>query len=72
MVVGELDGADDAAPRASCTRLFRQFDADAVATPNIWGYLWAKLIYGALLFATALTDDSIADVLADAASTGRC
>ena len=30
-------------------------------TDNIWGYLWGKLIYGALLFATALTDDSIAD-----------
>ena len=35
-------------------------------TGNIWGFLWGKLIYGALLFATALTDDSIADVLADA------
>ncbi len=43
----------------------QDFDADAVLTPNIWGYLWGKLIYGALLFATALTDDSIADVLDD-------
>ena len=32
-------------------------------TDNLWGYLWSKLIYGALLFATALTDDPIADVL---------
>ena len=33
-------------------------------TDNIWGYLWGKLDYGALLFATALTNDSIADCLA--------
>ena len=36
---------------------------DAILTANIWGYLWSKLIYGTLLFATALTDDPIADVL---------
>jgi 2-dehydropantoate 2-reductase len=33
-------------------------------TPNIWGYLWGKLVYGAILFGTALTNDSIADCLA--------
>jgi 2-dehydropantoate 2-reductase len=33
-------------------------------TDNIWGYLWSKLVYGSLLFATAVTNDSIADVLA--------
>ncbi|HEY6854374.1 MAG TPA: ketopantoate reductase C-terminal domain-containing protein, partial [Gemmatimonadales bacterium] len=33
-------------------------------TPNIWGYLWGKEAYGAMLFATALTNDSIADGLA--------
>ena len=33
-------------------------------TDNIWGYLWSKLAYGALLFATALTNESIADCLA--------
>ena len=63
VVLGEMDGADT--PRLRETHaLFRRFDPDAVATPNISGYLWAKLIYGALLFATALTDDPIADVLA--------
>ncbi len=63
VVVGELDGTMSER-LAALHDLFRTFDADAVATPNIWGFLWAKLIYGALLFATALTDDSIADVLA--------
>ena len=63
VVVGELDGADTARLR-DLHALFRGFDERAVATPNIFGFLWAKLIYGALLFATALTNDSIADVLA--------
>ncbi len=62
VVVGELDG--QRTPRIEGIHaLFRIFDADAVLTDNIWGYLWSKLIYGALLFATALTEASIADVL---------
>ncbi len=63
VVLGEVDGSDTARLR-DLHALFRGFDDLAVATPNIWGYLWAKLIYGAMLFATALTDESIADVLA--------
>jgi 2-dehydropantoate 2-reductase len=62
VVVGELDGRRTARIE-KVHRLLCTFDADAVLTDNIWGYLWSKLIYGALLFATALTDDSIADVL---------
>ncbi len=57
--------AKPSARLAGLHRLFQTFDPGAIATPNIWGYLWAKLIYGAMLFATALTDDSIADVLAN-------
>lgn len=37
----------------------------AQATDNIAGYLWSKEAYGAMLFATALTNESIADALAD-------
>jgi 2-dehydropantoate 2-reductase len=37
----------------------------AQATDNIGGYLWAKEAYGAMLFATAVSDLSIADALAD-------
>jgi 2-dehydropantoate 2-reductase len=62
VVVGELDGRGSARIEA-IHQLFRTFDDNAVLTDNIWGYLWSKLIYGALLFATALTDDPIADVL---------
>ncbi|MGH7154109.1 MAG: ketopantoate reductase family protein, partial [Acetobacteraceae bacterium] len=31
---------------------------------NIWGYLWSKHAYGAMLFATALTNESMADCFA--------
>lgn len=62
VVVGELDGRES--PRARGLHdLLRTFEPDAVLTGNIGGYLWGKLAYGALLFATALTDAPIADVL---------
>ena len=63
VVVGEIDGAATARVEA-LHRLLRAFEDRAVLTPNIWGYLWGKLAYGAMLFATALTDASIADCLA--------
>jgi 2-dehydropantoate 2-reductase len=63
VVIGELDGK--ITPRIeSLHRLLLDFDDRAFVTSNIWGYLWGKLSYGALLFATALTNESIADVLA--------
>lgn len=68
VVVGEAFGPQDArlSPRALGIRdTWRDFDERAAATANIFGYLWAKEAYGAMLFATALTNDSIADALAD-------
>ena len=63
VVVGEIDGR--ITPRvAELHRALLEFDERAIVTPNIWGYLWGKLAYGAQLFATALTNDSIADALA--------
>jgi 2-dehydropantoate 2-reductase len=63
VVVGEIDGR--MTPRAEQLHgLLREFEERAVLTQNIWGYLWAKLAYGAMLFATALTNASIADCLA--------
>ncbi len=63
-VIGEVDGR--VTPRVTALRdLLTTFEPGAVATGDIMGYLWGKLGYGALLFATALTDDSIADVLDD-------
>ena len=63
VVVGEIDGA--ITPRVTAIReAWSHFDPRAVVTPNIWGYLWGKEAYGAMLFATALTNESIADALA--------
>ena len=63
VVVGEIDGR--LTPRVADIRdAWADFDARAIATPNIWGYLWGKEAYGAMLFATALTNESIADALA--------
>ena len=65
VMVGEAFGAERVTPRVLAIRdAWRDFDDHATATPNIWGYLWGKEAYGAMLFATALTNDSIADCLA--------
>jgi 2-dehydropantoate 2-reductase len=65
VMVGEAFGAERVTPRVVAIRdAWRDFDDRATATPNIWGYLWGKEAYGAMLFATALTNDSIADCLA--------
>jgi 2-dehydropantoate 2-reductase len=64
VVLGELDGATTTRVQA-LQRAFLDFDKDAIVTTNIWGYLWSKLAYGAQLFATALTNEPIADALAD-------
>ena len=58
VVVGELDGA--VRPRTrELHALLALFEPDAVLTDDIWGYLWGKLGYGAMLFATALTGESM-------------
>jgi 2-dehydropantoate 2-reductase len=63
VVVGEIDG--NITPRAIAIRdAWRDFDDRAIVTPNIWGFLWGKEAYGAMLFATALTNESIAGALA--------
>ena len=63
VVVGEIDGR--ITPRATQIRdAWLDFDDRAHVTSNIWGYLWGKEAYGAMLFATALTNESIADALA--------
>jgi 2-dehydropantoate 2-reductase len=62
VVVGELDGRSTRR-LARIHRALLHFEPKAIATDNIWGYLWGKMGYGALLFASALTEASIVDVL---------
>ena len=64
VVVGEIDG--QMTPRVNEIReAWLDFDDRAIVTPNIWGFLWGKEAYGAMLFATALTNEPIADALAN-------
>ncbi len=63
VVLGELDGRTTER-LLELHKTMLDFDDRAIITDNISGYLWGKLAYGAQLFATALTDDSIADALA--------
>lgn len=63
VVVGEIDGRITS--RAIAIRdAWLDVDERAIITTNVWGYLWGKEAYGAMLFATALTNESIADALA--------
>jgi 2-dehydropantoate 2-reductase len=65
VVVGEIDGTIRDRTRAMFD-LLKVFDAEAVLTDDIWSYLWGKLAYGAMLFGTALTEDSMSTNFADA------
>ncbi|MDA8052103.1 MAG: 2-dehydropantoate 2-reductase [Rhodospirillales bacterium] len=63
VVLGEITG--EMTPRlAELHAAMRAFEPDAIMTGDIWGYLWGKLGYGALLFAQALGNLGIADCLA--------
>jgi 2-dehydropantoate 2-reductase len=59
--LGELDGKPS--PRLDrLAELLRPFGTVEV-TPNIWGYIWGKLGYANVLFGSALTDETMADVV---------
>jgi 2-dehydropantoate 2-reductase len=59
--IGELDGSMS----DRLTQLQQALGHWGVVrtTDNIWGFLWGKQAYGAMLFATALTNDSMADAI---------
>jgi 2-dehydropantoate 2-reductase len=60
LYVGELDGRHT----DRLERLLADLP-EAQETANILGFLWSKEAYGAMLFATAVSDLSIADALAE-------
>jgi len=66
VVVGEIDRSVRTRTE-EMHRLLQVFEPDAVLTEDIWAYLWGKLGYGAMLFATALTPDSMTTNFADPA-----
>lgn len=62
VAVGEIDGRETERAR-EVHALLRLVEPDAMLTDNIWGYLWGKMGYGALLFLTALTPLSMSDAM---------
>lgn len=66
LVIGEIDGSIQPRTR-EMFELAQIFEPDAVLTSDIWSYLWGKLGYGAMLFASALNHDSMTDNFADPA-----
>ena len=59
--IGELDGS--ITPRLQQLQQALAHWGNVQMTDNIWGFLWGKQAYGAMLFATALTNDSMADAI---------
>src|SRR5260221_14011506 len=59
--IGELDGS--ITPRIQQLRDGLAHWGNVQVTDNIWGFLWGKQAYGAMLFATALTNDTMADAI---------
>jgi 2-dehydropantoate 2-reductase len=60
-VLGELDGR--LTPRLQVVGDLLSVVMPVRLTENIWGFLWAKTCYASLLFATALTDEAVYDVV---------
>ncbi len=61
MYLGELDG--HMSDRVSALQGALAPWGAAEVTDNIWGYLWGKMGYANMLFATALVDATMADVI---------
>jgi 2-dehydropantoate 2-reductase len=59
--VGELDGRETERVRGVAD-VFGRF-CETIVTGNIWGYLWSKLCYASLLFATATVDAPVYEIL---------
>ena len=64
VVLGEIDGSVRDRTRRMYG-LIKHFEPNAIMTTNIMGYLWGKMCYGSMLFATALTGDGMAQNFGD-------
>ncbi|HEY6855937.1 MAG TPA: 2-dehydropantoate 2-reductase [Mycobacterium sp.] len=59
--IGGLDGKPS--PRLDMAATLLSGWGCVEVTDNIWGYLWGKLGYANMLFGTALTDETMADII---------
>lgn len=68
--IGELDGR--VTPRAEAVRAALSSVMPAEVTTNIWGYLWGKLVYGAMAFAVSTVDAPVPEVMDDPLGMAVC
>ncbi len=68
LYLGELNGEVTPRVEAVGDMMRTAFLPNTTITRNIWGYLWGKMGYASMLFATAVVDATMADVLGDAAN----
>jgi 2-dehydropantoate 2-reductase len=68
LYLGELNGEITRRVQALGEMLRSAFLPNTTVTGNIWGYLWGKMGYASMLFATAVVDATMADVLGDPAN----
>ena len=59
--LGDLDGANR--ERLRTIRDLLAHVGEVKVTDNIWGYIWGKMGYANMLFATATTDETMADII---------
>ena len=59
--LGELDGTYR--ERLDVIRDLLTHVGSVKVTDNIWGYIWGKMGYANMLFASALTDETMADII---------
>jgi len=64
VVVGEIDNSIRNRTK-KMHEVLKIFEPNAILTDDIWAYLWGKMGYGAMLFATALTSDSMTENFSD-------
>src|SRR5919112_611077 len=68
--VGELDGK--ITPRVEALREALEHAMPTSVTDNIWGFLWGKLVFGALGFLVSCIDAPVAEVIDDPLGRRLC
>ncbi len=68
--VGELDGR--ITPRVEALRETLEHAMPTRMTDNIWGFLWGKLVFGALGFLVSCVDAPVAEVIDDPLGRRLC
>lgn len=68
--VGELDGKTT--PRLEALREALEHAMPTRVTDNIWGFLWGKLVFGALGFLVSCVDAPVAEVVDDPLGRRLC